>query len=97
MAENLQDILTRVVAKSEMLLKKYASMAADKQQAEARAEVLEAENAELRQRLHRLEVDNENLRIVRQVASSPEQLAQGKATISQLVRDIDKCIAQLTE
>lgn len=97
MAENLQETLSRLAAKTAMLLQKYAEMASSKQAAEARASELEAENAELRSRLRQTEVDNENLRIVRHVASSPEELAKGKAMISQLVRDIDKCIAQLTE
>ena len=58
---------------------------------------LKADNNKLTKELQQLRQENEYLRLARTMATSAEQMEQNKARISKIVRDIDKCISQLTD
>ena len=58
---------------------------------------LKADNSRLMKELQQLRQENEYLRLARTMAASAEQMEQNKARISKIVRDIDKCISQLTD
>ena len=47
--------------------------------------------------IEQLKLDNDYLRMARAINSSAAELSQSKAILTQLVRDVDKCIAQLTD
>ncbi len=50
-----------------------------------------------KERIEKLEMDNEYLLMVRQIAPNRETLKKGHDLITRLVRDVDKCIEQLKE
>ena len=97
MASNLQDTLQRVVNKSEILIEKYRALLEEKRRVEAANESLSSKNEALEKEIDRLRRENEYLRLARTISSTPEQTEANRARISKLVRDIDKCISQLTD
>lgn len=58
---------------------------------------LESETMKQKVRIEKLEMDNEYLLMVRQIAPDRETLKKGQDLITRLVRDVDKCIEQLKE
>lgn len=97
MASNLQDTLQRVVNKSEILIEKYRALLEEKRRVDAANESLSSKNVALEKEIERLRQENEYLRLARSISSTPEQTEANRAWISKLVRDIDKCISQLTD
>lgn len=95
MASELQERLNRIVGKCNVLVERYQNVLAQKGDAEERLAQATEENERLRLEVEHLKRENEFLRIAHSVASSPEQVARTRATITRLVRDIDKCITQL--
>ena len=85
MAAELQETLSRVLRKSSILVEKYQALLARHDESQALLSERESE----------LERENEFLRMAHSIGSSPEALARGRQMISKMVRDIDKCIAQL--
>ena len=97
MASNLQDTLQRVVNKREILIEKYRALLEEKRRVDAANESLNSKNVALEKEIERLRQENEYLRLARSISSTPEQTEANRARISKLVRDIDKCISQLTD
>ena len=97
MASNLQDTLQRVVNKSEILIEKYRALLEEKRRVDAANESLNSKNVALEKEIERLRQENEYLRLARSISLTPEQTEANRARISKLVRDIDKCISQLTD
>lgn len=95
MANELQDTLTRIIAKSKVMVEKYHALAAGKQLAEEQLAEVRAENEKLRAEVERVHRENEYLRMAHSIAPTPEAVAKSKSVISKIVRDIDKCINQL--
>lgn len=95
MAQNVQEIASSIKSK--------VAAIADRQRLLARS--IEAERAEnLRLKAHvagleaeiaRLKSDIEYLTVVRAVSVTPGQAEQSRALLAGLVRDIDRCIAEL--
>ncbi|MBQ7941142.1 MAG: hypothetical protein IJ328_01875 [Muribaculaceae bacterium] len=96
MTTDLHSTIERILSKSSVLVEKYHALEIDKANAEQEIIQLREEIAVLRKELEKLRQDNEYLRIARSIAPSYEQLAESRSIISQLVRDVDKCISQLT-
>ena len=97
MASDLQNILQRVSNKSEVLIEKYNVLVAEKETLVGENAALKSDNSRLMKELQQLRQENEYLRLARTMAASVEQMEQNKARISKIVRDIDKCISQLTD
>lgn len=96
MATDLHSTIERILNKSSVLVEKYHALEAEKLNAELKIRQLQEEIATLKKELEQLRQDNEYLRMARTIAPSYEQLAESRTIISQLVRDVDKCISQLT-
>ncbi|MBR5640491.1 MAG: hypothetical protein IKW83_12340 [Muribaculaceae bacterium] len=97
MANELQQTLARIINKSNILVEKYhaletanAEMASEKEQLVEEIEKMKRANELLQQ-------ENEYLKLARVVAPDLNDVEHARTTISTLVRDIDKCIAQLNE
>ncbi len=97
MASELQDTLSRIVNKSNILIEKYRVLHAEKEELEVQLEVLKEDFEKLRKENETLKQQNEYLTMARNIAPDPEKAAQARSVISSLVRDIDKCISQLNE
>lgn len=95
MAQNVQDIAHRIESKvaaiadhQRLLVQTLETERAEKQRLLARISELKAE-------ISRLKSDNEYLTVVRAVSVTPEQAEQSRTMLAGLVRDIDRCIAEL--
>ncbi|MBO5541239.1 MAG: hypothetical protein J5980_09870 [Muribaculaceae bacterium] len=95
MASELRERLERLQRKSAVLIEKYQALLAQSQQTAHELEEAKAVNARLKAQVEQMEQDNQYLRMAHSVAPSPEAVAQTRAMISKLVRDIDRCISQL--
>lgn len=96
MATELHSIVERILNKSSVLVEKYQALEIEKMNVEQKLQEVQAETEVLRKEVERLKLDNEYLRMARAIAPSYELLAESRAAVSQLVRDVDKCISQLT-
>ena len=97
MAIDLQQQLERVNAKTTLVLEKYALMQQRLEQARAEIARLNDELRRSRQSIEALEMRLEYLSVSHPVASSGDELQRAKAMISELVREIDLCIADLND
>lgn len=95
MAQQLQDRVEHIGAKCGVLLEKYTllrdSMANVKREL---SEALE-ENARLKLQVEQLERSNRMLKLASALAPDAESSDRVRKLLSKMVRDIDKCIAQL--
>lgn len=97
MANELQQTLARIINKSNILVEKYHAL-------EKANEELASENEQLVEKIEKMKGDNEllqqeieYLKLARIVAPNLNDVENARTTISTLVRDIDKCIAQLND
>ncbi len=97
MAVELQQIIDRVNAKTQILLDRYALIRQRREEAEAKVaeleatlEMLRAENEDLRRQV-------EFLRIAITIVPDRKDVERSRSMLSELVREIDKCIADLNE
>lgn len=97
MAGNLQQRLDSLSSKAQLLVERYARLAEAKHLADKRISELEAnlerknrETALLRQQI-------EELQVVTTLAPRREDVERSRAFLSELLRDIDKCINELSE
>ncbi len=97
MATELQDTLARLVSKSNVLIEKYRVLAAEKEELDVQLATMQEEVDNLRMENEKLHQDNEYLKMARSIVPDQEKAAQARSMISNLVRDIDKCISQLNE
>lgn len=97
MAIDLRQQLERVNAKTTLVLEKYALMQKRLEQARAEIERLNAELRSSRQSIEKLELQLEYLSVSHTVASSDAELERTKTMIEELVREIDSCIADLSD
>ncbi|MDE6453092.1 MAG: hypothetical protein K2L74_07350 [Muribaculaceae bacterium] len=97
MATDLRQQLERVNAKTTLVMEKYALMQQRLAQARAEIERLNDELRRSRQAAEALELRLEYLTVSHTVASGAEQVEHTKAMIDELVRDIDRCIADLAD
>ncbi len=97
MDSGLQETLTRLIGKTQVLVEKYNALKAEK-------EAIERENAELKAgfgamvaRLERLQQEYDYLKLARTVTTNRKELDRNREMLGKLVQDIDKCISQLME
>lgn len=97
MAVNLHETVNRLRSKSVVLIERYNALVAEKESVEQQNKDLMKDLATLKKELAQSHVDNEYLRLAKSISTNPDELAKSRAIISKLVRDVDKCISQLTE
>ncbi|MDD2960864.1 MAG: hypothetical protein PHR45_02135 [Muribaculaceae bacterium] len=97
MAIDLQNTLIRLSSKTTVLVAKYHALEDEKKRIEDVNVSQEEEIKKLKMDIERLRIDNEYLKIARSISMDSMELAKSKAVISDLVRDVDKCIAQLND
>ena len=97
MASELQETLTRIVNKSNILIEKYHALEDENKHLVEQVAQLQSEVERLRKEGEHLEIDNRYLKVAHNIAPDAESAKSAKAIISSLVRDIDRCISQLNE
>lgn len=97
MASDLRNQLERVTAKTTLVMHKYALM--KQRLAEARAEIEQLHEQSRRQKaeIEALGLKIEYLTVSHTVAPGASELQSAQAMIDELVRDIDRCIAELND
>ncbi|QSS97177.1 hypothetical protein [Psychroflexus sp. ALD_RP9] len=94
---NLAEIVEKVEAKVDQLLKKNQHI---QQENTKLKELIEQENIEikqLKQEISRLNLVNKNLKTANALLGSNEYKRETKLKINSLIKEIDECIVQLAE
>jgi hypothetical protein len=97
MANELQQTLERIINKSNILVEKYHALERTNDEVYSEKEQLVKEIEQIKRDNELLRQENEYLKMARVVAPNLDEVDKARTTISTLVRDIDKCIAQLNE
>lgn len=95
MAEKVHDIYSSVASKVQVIIERQALLAEAVKEARAERDSLRRENARLQQEVNRLKADLEYLTVARTFEANGQPLADSRALISGLIREIDRCISEL--
>lgn len=97
MSADLKQRLDSLRTKPALLLKRHEMLEEAATAARQRIRELEQDNERLQKRIDLLNQENEYLRVVHSVSPSRSDAENTRALLAGLVRDIDKCIADLGE
>lgn len=97
MAGEFQQKIDKVNAKMQILLDRFAIVSRGRTEALHRVEELEKQLAELIAENRRLAQEVEFLKIATTIAPDRKEVKETRAILAQMVRDIDKCIAELAD
>ncbi len=95
--DKLQERLVSLSGKTRLMVEKYQALEKQKLAAEAKIEDLEAEILKMKQQIEQLNVKIEYLQVTSAISPSRSELEQTKKVLSDLVREINKCINDLTQ
>lgn len=97
MAGNLQQRLDSIRSKAQLLQSRYLMLLDEKRAADAR--ILELQDTLERQKkeINIMQQQIEHLRVVTTLNPSRDDVERSRTILTELVRDIDKCISELTE
>lgn len=95
MARDLAELLNRLGHKAELLTTRYETLRQQNAQLREEVDDLRATLAKREARIERLEIELENLRVSSVLAPDSESVGRTRAMISDLVREIDACVADL--
>lgn len=97
MSADLKQRLDSLRTKTALLIKRHEMLEEAATAARQRIRELEQDNERLQKRIDLLNQENEYLRVVHSVSPSRSDAESTRALLAGLVRDIDKCIADLGE
>lgn len=97
MSLDYQDTYQRLIAKANLLAQRYENLAESKREADEKIEQLTQEASSLRKQIAQLQQECHYLRMSAVISPKREQVEETRSIIRDLVRDIDRCIADLTE
>lgn len=96
MAGNLQQRIDRLQSKAALLTDRYKAVKRGRDEAESRAAELQARVSRLERELALKDVEIERLKVSSVLTPDHKDVEATRAFLSELVREIDKCIAQLS-
>jgi chromosome segregation ATPase len=97
MAVSVQDTIQNLKTKAAIILDRHALLLKEYDDATERIQQLEATIDSLRKDVEQLSLENEYLKVASIVATTEEDIERSRAILSELVRDIDKCITELND
>ena len=97
MAGELQKKIDRVNTKTQLLLDRYTILLQRRESDLAQIAELQAEIETLRKENGRLQQENDFLKIATTIAPTRNDVNSTRELLTRLVREIDKCIADLNE
>ena len=97
MANDLKQTLERLSGKADLLVERYQLLLQEKQQVDMLNEELSSTIKKQQQEIDRLQQEVEHLKVVTTLTPKREDVEKSRAFLSKLVRNIDKCIAELKE
>ena len=95
MANDLKHILERLRGKLDLLTQRYTTLLQEKQAIEERNNELITFTQKQQQEINRLQQEVEYLKVVTTLNPTHKDVEESRAFLSKLVREIDKCIAEL--
>lgn len=96
MAANLQERVEKIEAKAALMVERYGRLHRALLESQARIEELEAELAARRRELEERDRAMEYLKVASILTPDHHDVEETRAMLSGLVREIDKCINQLS-
>ncbi len=97
MASDLQQTLDRISRKAESLTERYDALLKGKRAADETISRLEEQIARQAEEIRQLKNRVEYLTVVTTAIPNREDVERSRARISRLVREIDRCISELSE
>lgn len=97
MAGSLQETIQNLKAKAAIILDRHALLVKEYDTARERINQLEATIFTLRKEVERLTLETEYLKVASTVAPTSADIERSRAILTELVREIDKCITELNE
>ncbi len=95
MAEKVHDIYSSVASKVQVIIERQQLLADAVKEARSERDNLRRENARLQAEINRLQAEIEYLTVARTLEANGQPLADSRALISGLIREIDRCISEL--
>lgn len=95
MSENVQELTSRIAAKVSVIAERQQLLVSRIEAERAEKERLARRVAELESELRQLKADKEYLSVMRAVAPTDEEARRNRTLLNGLVREIDRCIAEL--
>lgn len=96
MAGNLQQRIDRISSKAALIAERYTLVMQAKAKADMRIDELERENRELKNLLSQREASLEQMRVASALTPDHRNVEDARNLLTELVREIDKCIKQLS-
>ncbi|MDE6394221.1 MAG: DUF3450 domain-containing protein [Duncaniella sp.] len=96
MAGNLQQRIDSLKSKASLLTERYRAVRRAKDEAEEQVAELKAHIARLERELSAKNAEIERLKVTSVLTPDHKDVEATRALLSELVREIDKCIAQLS-
>ncbi len=97
MAGELQQTVDRLRAKMLVVNDRFALVCRQRDEALGRIRELEKELSDNRKHIEKLQQEIDFLRLATTIAPERKEVEQTRALLAELVREIDKCIADLKE
>lgn len=97
MAFDYHKTLDSIASKSRLLLERYRLLEKAKVETDAQVESLNKQVALMKKEIETLKADNEYLRLAATIAPSRDDVENARGMITELVREIDRCIVDLTD
>lgn len=97
MAFDYENTFKRIIAKSEIIRQRYLRIQENLEAANARIEELERISAAKDRELEQLKIRMEYLQLATTIVPTRDQVEEARAMISGLIRDIDRCITDLSD
>ena len=95
MAKDLAEQLSRIGHKAELLVTRYATLREDNEKLRRQLTELKAELKARDALIDRQRIELEHLKISSAIAPDTATAREARATLTELVRDIDACVADL--
>ncbi len=96
MAGDIQQQLERLKFKADLLTKRYVDVLSERDEAMDKIAQLEALIERQKKDLQRLEHELEYQKIATTISQSSEDVERSRAVLTELMREIDSCINELT-
>lgn len=95
MAKDLSEQLSRLEHKAELLVTRFGTLKKENEALRAECEDLKAELRSLKKHKEQLSMELDFLKISGAIAPGSQSAREARAIISNLVREIDACVADL--
>lgn len=97
MAFDYEAAFTRIINKARIIDQRYRKMLDERKIALEAVKDLKAQLAEKDRIIEQLQIKLEYMQVASTIAPTREQVDKSKAVLTSLVREIDRCISELSE